>query len=880
MKSQPRHFQRNRGSGTTRSRHRIQALMKQVPHLSQPSQWDCGLTCVSMVLKSLAKYAHSDPLDLRLFVHRDAVAQGSVWTIDLAYIFKAFGLCDFTYYTTHVGINFNYASTSYYKSTFQTDSRRIHSLFADAQDNGVRVVPLLLPLDDIKRFLMSGRYAVLMLINLNAIKCRVCARREDAILRAEQARMIEHLNIPWYKRLISKKIRRPIDFEAQNHDPILDETSENPFVWDAGVDSYLFENEDAFREYPDSGISMANARLFKGKRKQNHPQGEQQAPLQQKNKQNVLETEFLPPSSYHDPRLPVDRREFTEQTPLLFYDSDAEEANISQQPMTARQRIYQSKKPQSFAAESNNITLYNVLKTIGSFVFQSNDTENEDSEFKSASASVNTTPSMTARYEAAIAQHDFSTLDAETAWVDPPVFQKQSVSEKQSKRSAPPGVGVISTVYEIDANNIQQLATAPLPESSVPSSSSLSVSAKPRSFSTNTQSPRRTAQSSLTPFQQSFQRQSHTGTSSPPLPQFKFPDLIIHPPPPPPPSPIPISQFLIPSFLQPTTRSPQKHRSFSIPGTDSEKAAAAAAAAAAATAATTGQSSASGSVAGAGSSNTGSASFSPVPPSINNSTAASQKTRKEVSFGAARMGSATTRRDEIFARIGSTRSTTNTADSSDPNHEPEEQQLRRGSLSFWDLRQRLLAQDGVVAAAVDYSQHSESTESQGCSVSLDENISNNIDNDSDSDDDDEDAGYDTDDESDYYSCTSSENDRQTYTGPKHGTSRSCFRCIARRDSADSDGGSSINTNSTTCMSSLTRILLCGKPKSKTVNLPQIEFEGHYVLFIGYDAKSDGFVYRDPGTEEDVCVMDGNALEFARSGVVGSDHDVIVVRAGL
>jgi hypothetical protein len=58
-----------------------------------------------------------------------------------------------------------------------------------------------------------------------------------------------------------------------------------------------------------------------------------------------------------------------------------------------------------------------------------------------------------------------------------------------------------------------------------------------------------------------------------------------------------------------------------------------------------------------------------------------------------------------------------------------------------------------------------------------------------------------------------------------------------------------------------------------------EFAGHYILFVGYDPDTDGFLYRDPGTMEALCVMDGDEVERARSSP-GTDHDVIVVRVAV
>ncbi|KAI8844922.1 hypothetical protein BC829DRAFT_399767, partial [Chytridium lagenaria] len=52
--------------------------------------------------------------------------------------------------------------------------------------------------------------------------------------------------------------------------------------------------------------------------------------------------------------------------------------------------------------------------------------------------------------------------------------------------------------------------------------------------------------------------------------------------------------------------------------------------------------------------------------------------------------------------------------------------------------------------------------------------------------------------------------------------------------------------------------------------------GHYVVLVGYDPETDGFLVRDPGTEEELCFVDAEVLDGARS-FHGTDHDAIVVR---
>jgi hypothetical protein len=55
-----------------------------------------------------------------------------------------------------------------------------------------------------------------------------------------------------------------------------------------------------------------------------------------------------------------------------------------------------------------------------------------------------------------------------------------------------------------------------------------------------------------------------------------------------------------------------------------------------------------------------------------------------------------------------------------------------------------------------------------------------------------------------------------------------------------------------------------------------EFQGHFIVLIGYDRKNDVFFYRDPGTDSELCAINGDQLEkcfYARE----TDRDAIVVR---
>ncbi|KAJ3104414.1 hypothetical protein HDU97_009293 [Phlyctochytrium planicorne] len=161
-------------------------LAQSVPHVTQLDNWDCGLACLSMILAGAHKSGlveedptKTNPLCLRTLLAASG-AGDSVWTIDLAYMIRHFGVDDFTFYTSYIGVNLQYGSKNFYKDCISSDRRRIHDMFAEAQDFGVRVVPVVLSLDDMKRFLLSESYAIVVLVNLKKLKSRTMAPRNPS----------------------------------------------------------------------------------------------------------------------------------------------------------------------------------------------------------------------------------------------------------------------------------------------------------------------------------------------------------------------------------------------------------------------------------------------------------------------------------------------------------------------------------------------------------------------------------------------------------------------------------------------------------------------------------------------------------------------------
>ena len=143
-----------------------------IPHIQQTNAWDCGLACIAMILT-----AFSQPQSPIHLAH--LVPSRSIWTIDLAYLLKHHQIPDFTYYTSYIGVNWGHATHHFYKQEMSRDRQRIHFLFANAHSSNVRVVPVILGMSDMARFLLSSSYALILLVDLAFLECSRCSQDNE-----------------------------------------------------------------------------------------------------------------------------------------------------------------------------------------------------------------------------------------------------------------------------------------------------------------------------------------------------------------------------------------------------------------------------------------------------------------------------------------------------------------------------------------------------------------------------------------------------------------------------------------------------------------------------------------------------------------------------
>ncbi|XP_048140151.1 guanylyl cyclase 1 isoform X2 [Rhodamnia argentea] len=130
----------------------------EVPHVNQLSSWDCGLACISMVLRTIGiKTCSVDTL-------ADLCCTNSIWTVDLAYLLQKFSV-KFSYYTVTLGANPGYSDEFYYKEQLPTDVVRVNKLFHEAIEAGISIQCRSINEEQISLLILSGKYVAIALVD-------------------------------------------------------------------------------------------------------------------------------------------------------------------------------------------------------------------------------------------------------------------------------------------------------------------------------------------------------------------------------------------------------------------------------------------------------------------------------------------------------------------------------------------------------------------------------------------------------------------------------------------------------------------------------------------------------------------------------------------
>ncbi|XP_060806786.1 protein GUCD1 isoform X2 [Amyelois transitella] len=143
-------------------------VLHNIPHYQQRFHWDCGVTCVLMLLENNDR---QQLLDNFAEICREEGFGQSTWTIDLCYLLKRFGV-PHTMYTTMVGVNEDHKKQNYYSKIITLDRERVQRRFAQASANGIKVVPRGVSQDELLQHLQRG--PAILLVDAGLLSCDLC----------------------------------------------------------------------------------------------------------------------------------------------------------------------------------------------------------------------------------------------------------------------------------------------------------------------------------------------------------------------------------------------------------------------------------------------------------------------------------------------------------------------------------------------------------------------------------------------------------------------------------------------------------------------------------------------------------------------------------
>ncbi|VEN60604.1 unnamed protein product [Callosobruchus maculatus] len=140
----------------------------QLSHATQRFNWDCGISCVLMVLQK-----HQRQMFLNHFTEicKSEGFNKSTWTIDLCYLLKRFNV-QHIFYTTTLGVHEGYRWNSFYNHILTKDENRINARFKKAKANSIFIQKASLTINDILSHLVNG--PIIVLTNAKMLSCDVC----------------------------------------------------------------------------------------------------------------------------------------------------------------------------------------------------------------------------------------------------------------------------------------------------------------------------------------------------------------------------------------------------------------------------------------------------------------------------------------------------------------------------------------------------------------------------------------------------------------------------------------------------------------------------------------------------------------------------------
>ncbi|KAL0868122.1 hypothetical protein ABMA27_008752 [Loxostege sticticalis] len=145
----------------------------QIVHYQQRYNWDCGLSCVLMLLTDEQR---TEFLDKFTDICQEEGFNQSTWTIDLCYLLKRHQMC-----TTMLGVNEDYKRHGYYDKILDLDRDRVRRRFDEAASAGLAVSQRSLSTEELVAHLEKAG-PVVLLVDAGLLVCDLCKHNK---LKAE-----------------------------------------------------------------------------------------------------------------------------------------------------------------------------------------------------------------------------------------------------------------------------------------------------------------------------------------------------------------------------------------------------------------------------------------------------------------------------------------------------------------------------------------------------------------------------------------------------------------------------------------------------------------------------------------------------------------------
>ncbi|KAA0201260.1 hypothetical protein HAZT_HAZT002970 [Hyalella azteca] len=141
--------------------------------MRQQYSWDCGVTCIMMILPKRERQYLADNLQQ---VALEENFHNSTWSIDLAYLLYRFGI-QFRYYTITLGVDHGLSKEKFYQTAISKDELRVVDRFERASELGLVVEKRSVSLMQITEHLKNC-LPIIVLTNAHLLQCRLCSFSE------------------------------------------------------------------------------------------------------------------------------------------------------------------------------------------------------------------------------------------------------------------------------------------------------------------------------------------------------------------------------------------------------------------------------------------------------------------------------------------------------------------------------------------------------------------------------------------------------------------------------------------------------------------------------------------------------------------------------